>query len=89
MATTCASVNEPSSDVPRCPDVPNATGAAGRLLAVGREQRVDVDEVGGLREGPGTLGDRHPPDPAAAARRPCHWSKATAMRIRAPMMICR
>ena len=29
IATTCASVNEPSSDVPRCPEVPNATGAAG------------------------------------------------------------
>ena len=59
------------------------------LLAVGREQRIDVDEVGGLGEGPRTIGDRHPLAPADAARRPCHWSKATAIRIRAPMMIWR
>ena len=64
-------------------------GRGDGVLAVGREQRVDVDEVGFLGKGPGTLGDRHPPDPAEAARRPCHWSKATAMRISAPMMIWR
>ena len=44
MATTCASVNEPSSEVPRWPDVPNATGARGGLR-VGLEQRVDVHEI--------------------------------------------
>ena len=29
IATTWASVKLPSSEVPRCPDVPNATGADG------------------------------------------------------------
>ena len=50
IATTCASVKLPSSDVPRCPDVPNATGADGGSLAVRGQQPFEVDEVAGLRQ---------------------------------------
>ena len=53
-----------------------------RLLGVGREQPVDVDQVRVLRERAGAGIDAH-------LARLCHWSKATAMRISAPMMIWR
>ena len=69
MAATCASVKLPSSDVPRWPDVPKATGVAGAWLAIGREQRVDVDEVAVGRELPG-------------ARVRAHGANSTALGIR-------
>ena len=68
---------------------PVAGGAEGdavrrvRAVVVGREQRVDVDQVGLVRERAGAGID------AAHLARLCHWSKATAMRISAPMMIWR
>ena len=39
IATTCASVNEPSSEVPRWPDVPNATGAPAAARSTRRAAR--------------------------------------------------
>jgi hypothetical protein len=57
----------------------------GPLVEVGADEGVHVDEVGRIGQAPRVLRDAHPP----RDRRPCHWSKATATRMRTPMMICR
>ena len=58
---TWASVNEPSSEVPRWPEVPNATGARGGP-PVGLQQRVDVHEVVRLGQLAGAGVGAHGPD---------------------------
>ena len=65
-ASTWASLNVRAVEVPRCPEVPNATrwpvhGRVRPLVEVGADEGVDVDEVGRVRQLPGVLAHAHAP----------------------------